>query len=207
MTSVAIIGRGHLARVALNVAVAERWTVRRVVVNAHEPDWDISLSGFTKMTYPKIDLDTSGDWRNLIGLDVDLVLSVMYDRIIGAELCDGPARVLNLHLGKLPEYRGMRPINWALKNGESVAGVTLHEVDTGIDTGPIVAQSTFSIWPDRDEVKDVYGRAVRAAETLLRDVLPIVDQIKAVPQDETRAAYYSAKDMPRLGDRLDWTRA
>jgi len=207
MTSLAIIGRGHLGIVALETAAAHRWDIRRIVVNAHEPEWDRSLSQYAQRFHPSIPLNRSGDWRALVGLEVDLILSVMYDRIIGADLIDGPARLLNLHLGKLPEYRGMRPVNWSLKNGESVAGITLHEVDTGIDTGPIVAQTTFSIWPDVDEVRDVYGRAVRAAEHILRDVLPIVHQLKAAPQDETRAGYYSAADMPRLGDRADWTRA
>jgi methionyl-tRNA formyltransferase len=206
MTSLAIIGRGHLGIVALETVVAQRWDVRAVVVNHEEPAWDRSLSSYVERFYPRIPLDRSGDWRQLVGVDVNLVLSVMYDRIIGADLIDGPARILNLHLGKLPEYRGMRPINWALKNGESVAGVTLHEVDTGIDTGPIVAQTTFSIWPDLDEVRDVFGRAVRAAEGILRDTLPIVDRIKAVPQNELAAGYYSSTDMPRLGDRSDWTR-
>lgn len=206
MTSIAIIGRGHLGIVALETAVANRFTVARVVTNKAEPAWDRSLSRHVTRFYPHIPLDMAGDWRTLIGLDLDLILSVMYDRIIGAELCDGPARVLNLHLGKLPEYRGMRPVNWALKNGESVAGVTLHEVDPGIDTGPIVAQTTFSIWPDFDEVRDVYGRAVRAGEQILRDVLPIVHRIDAVPQDESRAGYYDTAAMEKLGDRLDWTR-
>lgn len=206
MTSIAIIGRGHLGICALHAATVARYDIRRVVVNRIEPEWDRSLRRHVERFYPMVDLDTSGDWRTLIGADVDLILSVMYDRIIGRELIDDAPRVLNLHLGKLPEYRGMRPINWALRNGESVAGVTLHEVDPGIDTGPIVAQTTFSIFPEVDEVRDVYGRAVRAAEHILLDILPIVDRIKAVPQDETRAAYYSAADIPRLGDRADWTR-
>lgn len=207
MRSAALLGRGHLGIVALEAALAAQYDVRWVVVNAVEPDWDRSLSTYVRRFHPRIDLDTSGDWRHLIGVDVDLILSVMYDRIIGPALVYGPARVLNLHLGKLPEYRGMRPVNWALRNGESIAGVTLHEVDTGIDTGPIVAQTTFSIWPDVDEVRDVYGRAVRAGEHILRDTLPIVDRIKAVPQDEARARYYPGADMGKLGDRLDWTRA
>jgi methionyl-tRNA formyltransferase len=204
--SIAIIGRGQLGIVALEESVACGFDVRRIIVNRHEPEWDRSLSRYARRVYPHIPLDLSGNWRRLIGLDLDLVLSVMYDRIIGRDLIAGPARILNLHLGKLPEYRGMRPINWALRNGETVAGVTLHEVDEGIDTGPIVAQSTFSIFPEVDEVRDVYGRAVRAGTAILRDLLPIVDRIRAAPQDEARAGYYNAADMARLGDRADWTR-
>jgi methionyl-tRNA formyltransferase len=193
-----------LAIAALRECMTARHNVCRVVVDA-EPAWDLTLSAYAAWSGQRAAVDLSGDWRTLLGLDLDLVLSVGYTRIIGRELIDS-ARVLNLHLGKLPEYRGMRPCNWALRNGETVAGVTLHEVDEGIDTGPIVAQTTFSIWPDVDEVRDVWRRAVHAGERILADVLPIVDRIKAVPQDETRARYYSAGDIPLLGDRSDWVR-
>ncbi len=203
--SIAILGRGRLAIAALLAAAVNGYDVIWVVVD-DEPPWDLKLSTYVQYEHPSVKLDMSGDWRNLVGVDVDVILSVGYTRVIGRELLDGPARALNLHLGKLPEYRGMRPVNWALRNGESVAGVTLHEVDAGIDTGPIVAQMTFSIWPDVDEVRDVWLRAVHAGERILRDVLPVLDRLMAVPQDETRAGYYSAADISRLGDRSDWVR-
>lgn len=202
---VAILGRGRLACEALRVSVECGYDVRRVVVDT-EPEWDESLSGYTSRLYPQVPLDTSGDWRSLVGEDLDLILSVGYTRIIGRMLIDGPARTLNLHLGRLPEYRGMRPINWALKNGDSVAGVTLHEVTEAIDAGPIVAQTLFTIWPDVDEVRDVWERAVHAGEGILRSVLPKADRIKAVPQDETKAYYYHASDIALLGERSDWVR-
>lgn len=208
---VAILGRGRLGGAAVNACLGAGYEVVRVITNRVEPAWDLCPSGLplsrdVPQFWPHIPVDTSGDWRNLIGLDVDLILSVLYDRIIGPELIDSGPRILNLHLGRLPQYRGMRPINWSLKNGERVAGVTLHEVDKGIDTGPIVAQTTFSIFPVVDEVRTVWERAVRAGIDLLKDVLPIVHLIAAVPQDESRARYYSAKDIPLLGDRANWTR-
>ncbi|GAA3846919.1 hypothetical protein GCM10022226_83200 [Sphaerisporangium flaviroseum] len=39
-------------------------------------------------------------------------------------------------------------MNWALRNGETVHGITIHRIDTGIDTGPVIAEALFSIWPD-----------------------------------------------------------
>lgn len=83
MTSIAIIGRGRLATTALHVAIAAGYDVRMVVTNLVEPAWDAILSDHVEKMHPRIDLDRSGDWRHLVGLDVDLVLSVMYDRIIG----------------------------------------------------------------------------------------------------------------------------
>lgn len=217
MTSIAIIGRGRLGAVAVMSARSAGWGVRRIVTNKIEPAWDVAptgrvLSDYAEYKWPRIPVDRSGDWRKLIGEDVDLILSVLYDRVIGADLIYSGPRVLNLHMGMLPEFRGMRPNNWALARGdqdpdaEHWAGVTLHEVDERLDTGPIVAQARFSIFPAVDEVRDVYRRAIHAAEGILRHTLPIVDQIKARPQVESNAHYYSGKDIPLLGNRSNWTR-
>jgi methionyl-tRNA formyltransferase len=55
-----------------------------------------------------------------------------------------PKGVLNLHAGKLPEYRGCSPLNWALLNGEEEIGLSIVLLDEGIDTGRVVARDTFS---------------------------------------------------------------
>ena len=73
----------------------------------------------------------------------DLVISVRYRRILRAEAIAVPRYgVLNLHSGLLPEYKGMMATFWAMLNGESVIGSTLHYiVDAGIDTGPVVGRA------------------------------------------------------------------
>ena len=114
--------------------------------------------------------------------------------------------MLNLHNGPLPRYRGVRPINWALKNGERSHGVTIHEVTPGVDAGPVVAQLTYSIYPEFDEVVDVYRRALEYGWALFRETMPILDRIAARPQDEQEASYYGVADLERLGERGGFTR-
>src|SRR5215471_6112992 len=60
---------------------------------------------------------------------------------------------VNLHKGKLPDYRGMPPAFWELWNGEHSVGCTVHWVDDKLDTGPLVAQSTV----DREEFSTLRG--------------------------------------------------
>lgn len=55
---------------------------------------------------------------------------------------------LNVHSSLLPQYRGVHPVSWALIRGEKETGVTIHHVDNGIDTGPIVLQGRQSIRDD-----------------------------------------------------------
>ena len=52
---------------------------------------------------------------------------------------------INCHAGKLPFYRGRNVLNWAIINGESEFGITVHFIDDGIDTGDIIKQKTYPI--------------------------------------------------------------
>ena len=111
-----------------------------------------------------------------------------------------------MHNSPLPKYRGVSPINWALKNGETTHGVTIHEITPGIDDGPIIAQTTFPISPDIDEVIDVYNRCVEQGWQLFEQTIARLDQIPAVSQDETQATYYSLEHDGLLGERRNFTR-
>lgn len=71
----------------------------------------------------------------------DLILSLYSKEIIPQEIIDIPKYgCYNLHAGKLPEYRGISPTFWSMVNNEKFAAVTLHIINTGIDTGRIVFQ-------------------------------------------------------------------
>jgi methionyl-tRNA formyltransferase len=111
-----------------------------------------------------------------------------------------------LHNAPLPKYRGVSPINWALKNGEIEHGLTIHEITPGIDDGPIIAQLKYSIYPEFDEVIDVYKRSLEYGWTLFQQTMPLIDNVQARPQNDSQASYYSKLDNPRLGDRSGFTR-
>jgi methionyl-tRNA formyltransferase len=207
--SAVLLGKGALAvRVAEWFAAAEDWRLAHVVPVIPEPDWTESLVAWADRS--GVPWVASGHWADLPeGLDgrlADLAVSVFYDRILPTDFLARCGRALNIHNGPLPRYRGVSPINWALKNGERSHGVTIHEISPGIDDGPIVAQATYSIYPEHDEVADVYRRSLAYGWTLFEQTMPILDRIEATPQDERAATYYSAKDNDRLGDRRFFTR-
>ena len=209
MRSVVLLGKGDLAvDVAEWFAAAEDWRLAYVVPVVPEPTWTASLTAWAERN--AVQTVGSGHWADLPlepgGRLADLAVSVFYDRILSADFLSCFDRALNIHNGPLPRYRGVSPINWALKNGERSHGVTIHEISPGIDDGPVVAQSTYSIYPEHDEVEDVYRRALAYGLTLFEQTMPMLDRIEAVPQDERQATYYSAKDNDRLGERRSFTR-
>jgi methionyl-tRNA formyltransferase len=196
--TILVLGKGELAIRACEIAVASGYFVAGVVPVEPEPEWTASLVEWARdYGVPTVALDDAPT--------VDVALSVYYDRILSPEWIARRGRALNLHNAPLPLYRGVNPINWALKNGEATHGVTLHEVVEEIDAGPIVAQVTFPIWPDVDEVRDVYRRCVAYGRRLLSDVLPILDRLPAVPQ-EGATTYYTRDEASLLEERAGWTR-
>jgi methionyl-tRNA formyltransferase len=208
--SAVVLGKGDLAvRVAAWLRDSPAHELIGVVPVIPEPTWTASLSGWAGDS--GVPVVASGHFRDLPldgdGRAAELGVSVFYDRIFDAAGIATFGRLLNIHNAPLPRYRGVSPINWALKNGESEHGVTIHEITPGIDDGPIVSQLRYSIYPETDEVEDVYRRALAYGWTLFEQTMPLLDSIAARPQDDAAATYYSREDDVRLGDRAGFRRA
>jgi methionyl-tRNA formyltransferase len=203
------MGKGTLAiRIANWFRTSSAYELSRVVPVVPEPTWTDSLASWARQN--DVAVVDSGHYRD-IDLDdpttkPDIVFSVFYDKIIKPWFIEKVGCILNLHNGPLPRYRGVSPINWALKNNEQSHGVTIHHITAGIDSGPIVGQLQYSIYPEFDEVADVYSRALEYGWTLFQQTMPIFPQIVPRQQDDAAATYYNSSDNARLGERRDFTR-
>jgi methionyl-tRNA formyltransferase len=209
--TVILLGKGDLAiKIAEWFAASPSYELVAVVPSMPPPGWSGSLPEWARSRgIPAVE---SGRYEDLSELSnpawhPDLAFSVFYSRIIKASFIGRCRRILNLHNGPLPRYRGVSPINWALKNGETSHGVTIHEITPGIDDGPIVSQAKTSIFPEIDDVVDVYQRCLDIGWQLFLHTMPLLDRLVAYPQDESRALYYSRSDNSKLGDRRYFTRA
>jgi len=89
--------------------------------------------------------------------DSDIFFSVFYNKILSQEFILKRKRLFNFHAGILPSYRGSGTINWAIMNQEKETGVTLHEIDKGIDQGDIIDIEYVHIL-DNDTAYDLYSR-------------------------------------------------
>ena len=138
--------------------------------------------------------------------DYDLFISMSFDQIFSTELIEYPRlRTINCHAVKLPFYRGRNVLNWVLINDEKEFGVTVHCMDTGIDTGDILAQQVYPI-TDKDDYATVLSRAQIACPELLLDTVNELREGVAVFQKQTDIhplGSYCHRREP--GDeRLDW---
>jgi methionyl-tRNA formyltransferase len=88
--------------------------------------------------------------RDLVGKieELDLVLTIGYGVLLPENVLSLPKKgFLNLHFSLLPAYRGAAPAQRALHNGETITGVTVFQLDKGMDTGPVFAQESLNIDP------------------------------------------------------------
>lgn len=121
----------------------------------------------------------------------DLGVVVVYGKIIPGKLLKTPKHgFLNIHPSLLPKYRGPSPIKTAIANGDNETGVTIIELDSEMDHGPIVSQSIYRIAQNviHEELRDSLAEM---GASLLIKIIPdyIAGKIKATPQDHSQATH------------------
>jgi len=137
----------------------------------------------------------------------DFILSFYYRNMIKPEVLDIPRLgALNLHGSYLPRYRGRVPVNWAVINGETETGATLHYMVEKPDAGDIVDQEKVAI-AFTDTAFDVFNKVTEAAATVIRRAWPMLlaGTAKRIPMDLAAGNYCSGRK-PADG-RIDWTKS
>jgi methionyl-tRNA formyltransferase len=138
------------------------------------------------------------------GLNIDLVVVYFFSQILKPVILQTPRLgVINCHPSLLPRYGGPHPAFWMLKNGESIAGVTVHVMTEGIDTGAIVAQQELLIG-ENETNGQLTQRQHRAATTLLTEAVNAMAQgtIAPKPQNIAERSYFGK--MKASDTIVDW---
>jgi methionyl-tRNA formyltransferase len=139
-------------------------------------------------------------------LDLDAAVVVAYGLILPQAILDAPRLgCLNVHASLLPRWRGAAPIQRAIMAGDTETGITIMQMEAGLDTGPMLMKERVPIGPHttagalHDSLKDLGGNLlVRALAALDRG------QIEPVPQDDRDATY--APKIDKAEAKIDWGR-
>jgi len=201
MNKYIVFGRGELAIFALNF-LQKNSVLKGFVADLPEPEWQESVVAYCLQENIKvIEFHDVGNYidNNTIGV------SIYFRKIFKTDLINKFKYIVNIHNGPLPKYRGVNPINWALKNNENSHGVTLHHIDEGIDTGDIIDQEIFSISSNL-EVIDVYKQCINAGKKLIENSILKIDTLPRIVQNDSKSSYYSKADFDNLGDRKSFKR-
>lgn len=142
----------------------------------------------------------------LAGLRPDVSVVVAYGQILRPEVLSVPhLGSLNIHASLLPDLRGAAPIQWAIARGLQVTGVTIMQMEAGLDSGPMLMRVEEPILPDETAAELAARLAEIGAEALI-ETLALMEggQILPEEQDHARATY--APKVDRETARVDWSR-
>jgi methionyl-tRNA formyltransferase len=196
----------------LSVLLARGVAVGLVVTHADDPQetiWFQSVADLARrhgipVAVPDSPKDPELASR-LAALAPDFLFSFYYRRLIPDPLLRSARRgAFNMHGSLLPRYRGRSPVNWAIVNGETETGATLHRMESRADAGAVVGREVVPILPD-DTALDVFRKVTCAAERLLDRTLPALVDGTAIetPQVESEATTFRGRK-PADG-KIDWS--
>jgi methionyl-tRNA formyltransferase len=133
-------------------------------------------------------------------LDLDAAIVAAYGLILPQPWLSAPRRgCINIHASLLPRWRGAAPIHAAIRAGDAETGVTIMQMDAGLDTGPMLLIGRTPIGP-HDRLSDVHDRLAALGAGLVLRVL--AENPPAVPQPEEGASY--APRLSRADGLINW---
>jgi methionyl-tRNA formyltransferase len=143
----------------------------------------------------------------LAASEAEIMVVVGYGQIIPQSIIDLPRHgILNVHASLLPKYRGAAPIQWAIANGETVTGVTIMQIDAGLDTGDMLLKESVPVSPTETAPELIVRLSLMGAELLIETIAQIaagtVNREKQRPEDATLAPILKKED-----GLVDWRRS
>lgn len=138
--------------------------------------------------------------------DCDLYVSMSFNQIFKEPIINLPRlKTINCHAGKLPFYRGRNILNWVLINDEPEFGITVHYVDSGIDTGDIIVQKLHPI-SDNDDYSTLLEKAyVDCADTLYLAIRGFVEnRVQSFPQSKIHASGFYCTQRIAGDELINW---
>lgn len=132
------------------------------------------------------------------------IVVAAYGKILPKEILDLPQYgCINVHGSLLPKYRGSAPIQWSVINGEKETGVTIMQMDEGIDTGDMLYQKAIPIMID-DTAESMFEKLSALGGEMIVDALRKLekDELKAIKQDDALSSH--APMLDKKISEIDW---
>lgn len=136
----------------------------------------------------------------------DIFVVAAFGQILSEKILQMPKfGCINIHASLLPKYRGAAPIQWSIIDGETETGITIMQMDRGLDTGDILFQKKVPITPE-DTGESLFGKLARAGSELITEALLKIEQgdVHPVKQDDEKSSY--AKMLSKSVGKIDWNK-
>ncbi|MFA9408697.1 MAG: methionyl-tRNA formyltransferase [Candidatus Dadabacteria bacterium] len=137
------------------------------------------------------DINSDKTYNEIKSIEPDIIVSCYFNQILKNRIFNIPkVSTVNVHSSLTQKYRGLNNYFWVLVNNERESGVTIHEIDEGIDTGKIIAQRTVKI-NNTDTAMAIFVRlSQECAELFLNSMEKIINKQSTI-NDTSQSKYYS----------------
>ena len=158
---------------------------RKQVLTA-PPVKEVALAHGTPVFQPRTLRDGSED-ANIQALAPDLIVVVAYGCILPKSVLELPKYgCINLHVSLLPKYRGSAPVQWSVLNGDAETGVSIMQMDEGLDTGDVLCCEKIAIDPEETS-GELFDRVTAVGARVLCEVVPAIAAGTLTPQPQDHA--------------------
>ena len=139
--------------------------------------------------------------------EADVFVVAAFGQILSKEILDMPKYgCINIHASLLPKYRGASPIAWSILNGDEETGVTIMQMNEGMDTGDILLQRSIPI-EKKETTEGLFDKLMVLGADMITEALDKLSkgELKAIPQDESLATKVGKMD--KTFGLIDWNEA
>ncbi len=205
-----LMGHGKWACMVLSALVSESYLVVGVVTetdefNRKEKEASKRFAKFgvydsleavaqelNLLVFKPADVNSPEFLKEITKIDLDYIVVVSYHQILREEILKKfENKIINIHFGCLPWYRGRAPINWAIINGERSVGITVHFMTEVIDGGPIILQKVMRVSRDERAI-DVLLKGLPSFPQMVLKALRLLkkEKVKPIPQSPFEGSYF-----------------
>ena len=154
--------------------------------------------------YQPLNFKADEDKQALIDLNADLMVVAAYGLILPPAILDAPRLgCINIHASILPRWRGAAPIQRSILAGDTETGITIMQMDVGLDTGDMLSKSICQIGQDvtasqlHDELMAMGGKA-------LMDIMPSIESESLQPEKQDESLVTYAEKLQKAEAKIDW---
>ena len=172
-------------------------SIRRCPVNVAADELGLPVHSPARL---RTDLQAQSDFASL---DLDVAVVAAYGLILPQSMLDAPKRgCLNIHASLLPRWRGAAPIQASIYAGDTETGITIMQMDAGLDTGPMLLRKSVPITPETTTAILHDALAAIGADLILQAVASTPPPVRQADADATYAPKLSRED-----GRIDWSKS
>lgn len=154
-----------------------------------------------------VKIRTAEEVKRLRAYEADIFVVAAFGQILSEEILNMPSfGCVNIHASLLPKYRGAGPIQWAIIDGEKETGVTIMQMDKGIDTGDMLFKTVVPI-DERETGDSLHDKLAAAGAKLIVEALSKIECGEVRPQKQNDADACYAKMLKKSMGKIDWNQS